>query len=349
MVLDINKFSLTSGHTALDALRVINEGAKGIALIVNKNNGLMGVLTDGDIRRSMLRGQNLETPVCEIMNTKFESLLQGASENEALAVMRHHDLRHLPIVDKDGFLIDLICLSDLLTFRSLPNAVVIMAGGKGTRLLPHTQNCPKPMLPVGGKPMLEILIKQCRDAGFNNIYISVNYLKEKIIDYFEDGGKFGVDITYLAEDKPLGTAGSLQLLPHELSAPFLVMNGDVLTHLDFRHLIDFHQSHGGIATMCGREHEVQIPFGVIKHEGSCLLGLEEKPSLNYLVNAGLYVLDPTILTLLNQGESLDMPDLLMRLHQSGYQVNVCPVHEYWLDVGRPETLAEAHRDWNHLT
>ena len=345
----IQKLVLTSHNSLIDALEVINAGSKGIALILSDNNRLVGVLTDGDIRRGMLRGQKLDSSVGESMNISFKSITKDSSEAEALSLMRSLDLRHLPVVDEHGFLVDLICLDDLLNFRNLPNSVVIMAGGKGTRLLPHTLSCPKPMLPVGGKPMLEILIKQCISAGLVNIYISVNYLKEQIIEYFGDGSALGASISYLVEDTPLGTAGSLHLLPPELDAPFLVMNGDVLTHLDFRHLIEFHQSHGGIATVCGREHEITIPYGVINHEGSTLIGLEEKPSLNYLVNAGLYILDPLILPLLKKGVKLDMPELLTQAKQCGHQVNVCPVHEYWLDVGRPETLAEAHRDWNHLS
>jgi len=222
-----------------------------------------------------------------------------------------------------------------------------MAGGKGTRLLPHTLDCPKPMLPVDGKPMLQILIEQCVSAGLRKIYLSVNYLKEQIIDYFGDGKDYGADISYLIEDEPLGTAGSLKLLPLPLiNTPFLVMNGDVLTHLDFRHLIEFHQMHGGIATVCGREHKVNIPFGVINHSGSNLIELEEKPSINYLVNAGIYVLAPSILNFIEKSAFLDMPILLREALSVGNQVNVCPVHEYWLDIGRPETLEQAHKEWS---
>lgn len=332
-----------------DALKVINEGGAGISLIVDQGKKLLGVLTDGDIRRAMLRGESLDVSVAKVMNTQFISENPGLMEHEALALMRRLGLKHLPIQDCNQVLCDLYCLDQLLQPRALLNAVVIMAGGKGTRLLPHTLDCPKPMLLVGGKPMLEIVIEQCSALGLRKIFLSVNYLKDQIIGYFGDGKHLGADIQYLIEDQPLGTAGSLQLLPPEINSPFLVMNGDVLTHLDFRHLLSFHCQHGGIATIGAREHEVTIPFGVIKHNNAELLGLEEKPSLNFLVNAGLYVLDPSILSLLQKGQSLDMPSLLMAAKTAGHQVNVCPVHEYWLDVGRPETLQQAEQEWKAVS
>lgn len=342
---NINDLILSPESTLIDALRVINNGTKGLALVADAHGKLMGLLTDGDIRRSILSGETLEASVTVAMNTSFKSISPETSEHQSLTIMRRHDLRHLPVVDGNNALKNVVFLDALLHVQHLPNPVVIMAGGKGTRLLPHTLNCPKPMLTVGGQPMLEILIEQCVLAGFKQIFISVNYLKNKIIDYFGDGQRYGAQITYLVEDKPLGTAGSLQLLPQDINTPFLVMNGDVLTHLDFSHLIDYHQTHEGVATICGREHQVKIPFGVIKHEGAELVSLEEKPSLNFLVNAGLYVLDPEILQLMIKDQYLDMPSLLLAAQCAGLKVNVCPVHEYWLDVGRPETLEQAHKEW----
>ena len=341
----IKDYVLSSESTLLDALRVINKGTKGVALVVDPHGKLQGLLTDGDIRRSILSGETLTASVTVAMNVDFTSVSPGVTEYQALTLMRRCNLRHLPVVDSNNVLTNIICIDGLLHVQHLPNPVVIMAGGKGTRLLPHTLNCPKPMLRVGGKPMLEIIVEQCVLAGFKRIFISVNYLKDKIIDYFGDGQRFGARISYLVEDEPLGTAGSLHLLPNDINIPFLVMNGDVLTHLDFSHLINYHQTHEGVATICGREYQVEIPFGVIKHEGPELLALEEKPTFNYLVNAGLYVLDPHILSLIKEDKCLDMPSLLMSARSAGQKINVCPVHEYWLDVGHPETLEQADKEW----
>jgi NDP-sugar pyrophosphorylase family protein len=229
----------------------------------------------------------------------------------------------------------------------LPNAAVIMAGGKGMRLRPHTDHCPKPMLRVDGKPMLEILIEQCIASGFRQFYISVNYLKEQIMEYFQDGVKWGVSIDYLIEDEPLGTAGSLQLLPGELQDAFLVLNGDILTRLNPSQLLRFHAEHDAAGTLCVREHITTVPFGVVQTKGVELVGFEEKPSYRQLVNAGVYVINPELLPLLPHHQAIDMPTLLQNAQQAGHRIAVCPIHEYWIDVGRPETLEEAHDTWEN--
>ena len=222
---------------------------------------------------------------------------------------------------------------------------MIMAGGKGTRLRPLTKHCPKPMLPVGDQPMLEILLDQCIASGFRTFYLSVNYLKEQIIEYFDNGSRWGVSIHYLVENQPLGTAGSLQLLPDSLTEPFLVLNGDVLTRLDPRHLLHFHNEHQALATFGVREHELTVPFGVVQTNGVELAGFEEKPTYHHQVNAGVYVIDPQLLPLLTPNQFTDMPSLLIDAQEAGHRVAVCPIHEYWLDVGRPETLEQAHAFW----
>ncbi len=220
-----------------------------------------------------------------------------------------------------------------------------MAGGKGTRLHPHTVTCPKPMIKVGNKPMLEILLEQCIASGLVNFYISVNYLKAQIIDYFQDGSKWGVKINYLIEDEPLGTAGSISLLPKTLKYPFIVMNADVLTKLNPRHLITFHNEHHSKATLCVREHSINIPFGVVKVNGRHLSDFEEKPTFEYLINAGVYILDPSMLSLIPPRTSIDMPNLLRTFQREGHIISVCPIHEYWIDIGNPKSLQEADSSW----
>ena len=279
------------------------------------------------------------------MNRKFRFVRNSDDQALALEMMRREVLRHIPVLDEQGRVAQLLLLQELLSPPQLSNAVVIMAGGKGTRLRPYTESCPKPMLLVGDQPMLEILLEQCIESGFRTFYFSVNYLKEQIIEHFDDGSRWGVSIHYLVENEPLGTAGSLQLLPDSLSEPFLVLNGDVLTRFNPSQLLHFHREHQAKATLCVREHELKVPFGVVQTKGVELARFEEKPTYRNLVNAGVYLIDPTLLPLLRPHQSTDMPSFLQAAQEAGHRVAVCPIHEYWLDVGRPETLQQAHQEW----
>ena len=330
-----------------DAISAIDRGGVRIALMLDENGRLVGTLTDGDIRRRLLGGMDLDGPASQVVQRKFHAAPKELDPVEAMALLRLHSIDQLPIIDADARLLGLYLLDDLLEQppACLPNAVVIMAGGKGTRLRPHTDSCPKPMLLVGDKPMLEILLEQCIACGFRQFYLSVNYLKEQIIDYFLDGSRWGVSIEYLVENEPLGTAGSLQLLPEQIMKPFLVLNGDVLTRLNPTHLLSFHRENQAQATVCVREHEVTVPFGVVQATGVELAGFEEKPTYRYLVNAGIYVIDPQLLTLLPVGRAIDMPTFIEIAQSNCQRVIVCPIHEYWIDVGRPDSLRQAHDDW----
>ena len=312
---------------------------------MDEDNRLLGTVTDGDIRRALLRGETLDTPVGQIMCRDFRSLAASASEEEALALMRHETLHQIPALDAQGRVVRLFLLEELIKVASLSNPVVIMAGGEGKRLRPLTLDCPKPMLRISGKPLLEIILEHCIDAGFHNFYFAVNYLKEHIKDYFKDGLRWHVKIQYLEEEKPLGTAGALSLLPQKPSKPFLVLNGDVLTRVDYTRLLRYHTEHEAIATLCVREHTTQIPYGVVHTDDLRVLTLEEKPVLSHYVNAGIYLLDPRLLDLVPQNHFLDMPQLLEQAVQKQYSVSAFPIHEYWLDVGLPETLDRAHDEW----
>ena len=346
-MLDVSRLFLKPSANALEALKVIDNGAAQIALVVDEQQRLVGTLTDGDIRRGLLHGETLEAKAERLMNRNFRCVRCSDDKALILEIMRREVLRQIPVLDEQGRVVELLLLQDILNSQKFSNSVVIMAGGKGTRLRPYTEHCPKPMLPVGDKPMLEILLEQCITSGFQTFYFSVNYLKEQIIDYFEDGSRWGVSIQYLVEKKPLGTAGSLHLLPDSLKDPFLVLNGDVLTHLNPSQLLDFHTDHKAQATLCVREHDVTIPFGVVQVNGVLLSGFEEKPSYKHLVNAGVYVIDPMLLPLLPSNEFMDMPTFLIKAKQASHRVAVCPIHEYWIDVGRPESLQKAHDTWTN--
>ena len=344
-MIDLNNIQLAPTTPVLEAMKIIDKGAAQIALVVDEQQRLLGTLTDGDIRRGLLHGETLEAPAERLMNRKFRSVRSSDDQGLVLEMMRRDVLRQIPVLDEKGRVVELLLLQELLNPQQVSNAVVIMAGGKGTRLRPHTEDCPKPMLPVGDQPILEILLEQCIASGFCKFYFSVNYLKEQIINYFEDGARWGVSIQYLVENEPLGTAGSLQLLPDSLREPFLVLNGDVLTRLDLSQVLHFHADHQAQATLCVREHELTVPFGVVQSKGVELTGFEEKPTYRNQVNAGVYVVNPQLLSLLPPHQCTDMPSLLLSAQAAGHRIAVCPIHEYWLDVGRPETLLKAHREW----
>lgn len=326
-------------------IEIIDRGAAQIALVVDDDNKLLGVTTDGDIRRALLRGESLDAPVEKIMFRSFRALPASATEEEALALMRRETLHQIPALDEQSRVVRLFLLEELIKPKKRPNPVVIMAGGEGKRLRPLTQDCPKPMLRVGGKPLLEIILEQCIDAGFQHFYLSVNYLKNQIQDHFGDGARWHVRIDYLEETQPLGTGGALSLLPQKPTEPLLVLNGDVLTRVDYGRLLRFHDEHQAAATLCVREHTTLIPYGVVHMDDMHVLGLEEKPVLSHYVNAGIYLLNPALLDLVPQDRFFDMPTLLEQAMQHQHRVSAFPIHEYWLDVGHPETLERAHGEW----
>lgn len=326
------------------AVAIIDRGAAQIALVTEVDR-LIGIVTDGDVRRGLLRGESLDSPVTNVMCQDFRSLPANATAAEALALMQRETLHQIPAVDETGKVVHLFLLEDLIKPQRLPNSVVVMAGGEGKRLRPLTHDCPKPMLKVAGKPLLEIILKQCLEAGFEHFYFAVNYLKEQIQSHFQDGSAWGARIQYLEEDKPLGTAGALSLLSERPDHPFLVLNGDVLTRVDYTHLLRFHADHQSTATLCVREHSTQIPYGVVRMDEAKVVALEEKPVLTHYVNAGIYLLNPDVLDLVPKDAFFDMPQLLETAAQQGKPVNAFPIYEYWLDIGHPETLERAHGEW----
>ncbi len=328
-----------------EVVEVIDRGAAQITLVIDAERRLLGTVTDGDIRRALLRGMQLNTPVDRIMHRDFRVLPASATEKEALALMRRETLHQIPALDEQGRVVRLFLLEELIKPKARGNPVVIMAGGKGQRLRPLTENCPKPMLRVGGKPLLEIILEQCIEAGFQDFYLAVNYLKEQIQDHFGDGKRWQARIHYLEEDQPLGTAGALSLIPRRPSEPLLVLNGDVLTRVDYSRLLRFHAEHAAAATLCVREHTTQIPYGVVHLDDLRVLTLEEKPVLSHYVNAGIYLLDPGLLDLVPNDSIFDMPQLLELAVQQQHRVMAFLIHEYWLDVGLPETLERAHWEW----
>jgi len=340
MMLDPSKYFLSQNSSIREAIEVIDKGAAQVALVVDSQNKLLGIVTDGDVRRSLINNLSLDSQVTSIMTKSPLVLDLDAQKAEILQVMREKLIHHVPLVDSNGRVCSLVVLDDLLTRRSLSNPVVIMAGGKGERLGSLTQNCPKPMLNVNGRPMLEIILEKCIEAGFINFYISVNYLKQKIINHLGTGEKWGVCISYLEEDKPLGTCGSLKLLPNNLVDDLLILNGDVLTDLEYDRLMNYHQKSNNSMTICTRSHRVRIPFAVMTSTRAKLERFVEKPMYDFQVNAGVYILKPSLIEKI-PSEFYNMTDLIDDLLETKLDVGVFPIHENWRDIGNPIDFKEA--------
>ena len=330
------------GATIQHAIASLEASALQIVLAVSEDNKLVGTLTDGDIRRAFLRGMTLDSSIDQVIHRTPLVAPPEFGRDVILQLMRANKVHQLPIVDNDGKVVGLHVWDSIISPSSLENRMVIMAGGRGTRMRPHTESCPKPMLEVGGKPMLEQIIERAKVDGFRNFIISLHYLGHMIEDYFGDGSKWGIHIEYLREESPLGTAGCLSLLEQRPELPFIVTNGDVLTDISYRDMLDFHMSHHASATMAVRQHELQNQFGVVKIRGIEIVGFEEKPLYRSHINAGIYVLTPHLLDELERGQHCDMPTLFDKIRERGERTIVFPMHEPWLDVGRPADLKLAN-------
>lgn len=344
MIRDVSKIILNKNDTVLKALELLDLYALRIVLVVDSDSKLIGSVTDGDIRRGLLKGKDLYATVETIMHNQPYSIEQGSLNNRQIfELMREKSLLALPVV-KDNKLIDIITLDDLIRIKKKDNPVFIMAGGFGTRLRPLTDKCPKPMLPVGGKPLLETIITSFKEQGFYKFYISTHYLPEIITNHFGNGEKLGIEIRYVHESEPLGTGGALSLLPKdEINLPFIVINGDVLTNMNFSKLLDFHVQNEALATMCVREFQYQIPYGVVNSENNLIKNMTEKPSYFFDINTGIYVVSPELLTQV-EAQFIGMPTILEQQIEKNNKIISYPLHEYWLDIGHIEDYNRAQKD-----
>lgn len=333
---------LPLNSTIQQAIHSLENSSMQIVLAVSDDNRLAGTLTDGDIRRAFLRGLKLDSAIEGAIHQNPLVVPPEMGRELVLQLMQINKIHQLPVVDNEGKVVGLHVWDSIIAPQVLDNLMVIMAGGKGTRLRPHTENCPKPMLEVGGKPMLEHIIDRAKADGFHRFVISLCYLGHMIEDHFGDGSKFGVSVEYLREESPLGTAGSLSLLHGRPELPFIVTNGDVLTDIHYNELLDFHVRHHAAATMAVRQHEIQNQFGVVRTKGVEIEGFEEKPVYRSHINAGIYVLNPDVMSHLEYKRHCDMPALFERIKESAGRTIVYPMHEPWLDVGRPEDLHRAN-------
>jgi dTDP-glucose pyrophosphorylase len=336
------KAVLGPGATLRQAVRNLDESALQIVLVVSEDGALLGTLTDGDIRRGLLRGLDLNCVIDQLISREPLVVPEVIPRDTVLQLMQANKIHQLPVLDRNHRVVGLYVWDDLHVSRQRSNLMVIMAGGLGTRLRPYTEECPKPLLPVGGKPMLEHIIERAKREGFHRFVLAINYLGHMIQEYFGDGGRWQVQIEYLCEKSPLGTAGAIALIDPRPELPILVSNGDVLTDIRYGELLDFHCRHGAAATMAVRLHEWQHPFGVVRTNGVDIVGFDEKPVARTHINAGIYVLEPSSLDALNVGEHCDMPTLFSRLMDRAVRTIVYPMHEPWLDMGRKDDLERAH-------
>lgn len=344
-----HKVLVNTAQTIRDALKAINADLTlKLAIVVDDDGLLQGVVTDGDIRRALLTDYSLDSSVVEIMNTSPVVATPDTAKSVLVSMMDEKGIGAIPIIS-DGVLVGVGTYHDASISKEYENPVFLMAGGFGSRLRPLTDNCPKPLLDVGGKPLLETVLLNFKRAGFKNFYISTHYLPEMIRAHFGHGEKWGVNITYVHEDSPLGTGGALGLLPDTIpNLPVLMMNGDVLTNVDFEHLLEFHNSNQATATMCVREYDYQIPYGVITGDGNKMVAIDEKPLHSFFVNAGIYVIDNSIVRSIAKNQCVDMPSLLEQQVGADRDVLLFPIHEYWLDIGRIDDFKKAQMDFATL-
>lgn len=335
---------LTEQTQLQDVIRLIDEGGIGFLAFINQEGKLLGIITDGDLRRAML---NKVSDLNKIINFHPEVMKSDAPLREIIRSLKKIHVRHMPLVDTQGVLTKVFSLDDL-EFASQDNIVVVMAGGLGSRLGELTKNTPKPMLKVGDKPMLQLLVEQFRDQGFTKFIFCLNYKKEIIQEYFSDGAEYGIELDYVIESKRLGTAGALSILPKsKFNKPFFVINADILTSLNFNEALQFHIDSGVAATMCVRQFQHQIPYGVVETRPDMqVVSIQEKPILNFDVNAGIYVLNPELIDMIPADEFFDMPTLFQTLLDKGISTAAYRLMDYWVDIGRKEDLAKANSDVN---
>ena len=333
---------LPANATIQQAIRNLDQVAIKIVLVVNDADELEGTISDGDIRRGLLKGLDLNSPIASLIHRNALVVPPEMGRDMVMQLMVANKIQQIPVVDEHHHVVGLYLWDEITAPPARPNLMVIMAGGMGTRLRPHTESCPKPLLSVAGKPMLEHIIERAKLEGFRHFVLAIHYLGQMIEDYFGNGERLGVRIDYLREQSPLGTAGALGLLNPRPDAAFVVTNGDVITDIRYGELLDFHIRHAAAATMAVRVHEWQHPFGVVQMQGVEIIGFEEKPVARSHINAGVYALDPDALGLLIANAHCDMPTLFERLQAKGKRTVAYPMHEPWLDVGRPDDLQSAN-------
>lgn len=344
----LEKLIIHSNSQLRKAMELIDQNSAQICFITDENRKLLGALTDGDIRRAFLRGATLETNIKEAMTTTPQFLSDKLPREKVLEKMKELGIKHMPLLDEKGIVTKIEILDEMLGITKRENHVILMVGGLGKRLSPLTDHIPKPMLPINGVPILERIMLRFKEVGFYNFTFAVNYKSESITNYFGNGSKWSVNINYLHEMNPLGTCGALSLMDNKPSDDFIVMNGDLLTQANFSTILDYHTDLKSVATMCVREFEVQVPYGVVKIDGNRIESIHEKPKETAYINAGIYIFSPEIFKHIPPNQFFDMPSLFNALKSADIKTHVYNLKEYWLDIGRLEDYQRAQMDYEKL-
>lgn len=349
-MIDINAIKLTRSSTIKEALKIIDFGAIRIALVVDEDDRLIGTISDGDIRRAILQNNTLDSAIENVYYKTPTVANINDTKEDIINLCMAKNIYQIPVIDEESRVVTVEVLDKLLKVKEYDNKIILMVGGLGTRLRPLTDNTPKPMLPVGGRPILQTIVEKFASYGFVNIIMCIGYKSETIQDFFGDGSKFGVQIEYVIEEKRMGTAGALSLLSEKQKPkkPFFVMNGDLLTNINFEHLFDFHLKNKSKATMCVREYDFQVPYGVVNIDKGEIVAIDEKPVHKFFVSAGIYMLDETVLDSIPKDEFYDMPTLFELLIENKGKVISFPLREYWLDIGRLEEYKKANDEYHEV-
>lgn len=336
---------IASGVSIEDTMKIIEYGNVKIALVVNKDNQLLGTISDGDIRRGLLKGSSINDSINNIYNTNPVTVRAGSNKDVLKDLCSKCAINQIPILDQEDRIVDLFILDYVYKKREYKNQVVLMVGGLGTRLRPLTENIPKPMLKVGDRPILQTIVERFVKSGFYNITMCLGYKSGVIQSFFEDGSMFGANIDYIVEEKRMGTAGALTLLQKKIDGPFFVMNGDLLTNVNYENMLDFHTSNRSKATMCVREYDIEVPYGVVKTNQEKIISIEEKPVHSFFVNAGIYLLEPLCIDMIPNNKFYDMPLLFEDLILNNYHTVSFPLKEYWIDIGKRADFDKANSEY----
>jgi dTDP-glucose pyrophosphorylase len=345
---NIKDITISKNTLLKDVLKIIDQSSKQICLVLDENKKLLGTISDGDIRRALLRNISLDDTVENVYFKNPTVASINDSREVILNICKIKKIHQIPIVDDDYLIIGLERLEELIGAPIKKNKAVLMVGGLGTRLRPLTDSTPKPLLHVGGKPILQTIVERLVSHGFVEIIMCVSYKSNMIQDFFEDGSKFGANIKYIHEEKRLGTAGALSLLTDKKKPkePFFVMNGDLLTTVNFEHLLDFHLSNHSKATMCVREYDFQVPYGVVSIKDGRIKTIDEKPTHKFFVSAGMYVLNPPCIDIIPKNQYYDMPSLFEKMIEGNNKVISFPLHEYWVDIGKIDQYNRANQEYD---
>ena len=336
---------IASSVSIEDTMKIIEYGNVKIALVVNKDNQLLGTISDGDIRRGLLKGSSINDSINNIYNTNPVTVRAGSNKDVLKDLCSKCAINQIPILDQEDRIVDLFILDYVYKKREYKNQVVLMVGGLGTRLRPLTENIPKPMLKVGDRPILQTIVEGFVKSGFYNITMCLGYKSGVIQSFFEDGSMFGANIDYIVEEKRMGTAGALTLLQKKIDGPFFVMNGDLLTNVNYENMLDFHTSNRSKATMCVREYDIEVPYGVVKTNQEKIISIEEKPVHSFFVNAGIYLLEPLCIDMIPNNKFYDMPLLFEDLILNNYHTVSFPLKEYWIDIGKRADFDKANSEY----